>query len=107
MCDLGMHEKVDSLELKVDALHRRFDEHIKEESVERRELFKAIDDNSTAIREVAESVKGVVEIHRDLQGVARTGKTVQNFAIWLAKWGAIGSGLALMLNWFLEHLPKH
>ena len=69
-------------------------------------LIEAQKRNTDAITALVEETRGIVELHRDLQGATRVGMSLQKFIVWLTKWGAIGVGLATLLGWFLKLIEQ-
>ena len=87
--------------------------HVNENKQKFDQLFSAQSANTKAISELTASVEKVVEgtasiiqLHKDLQGATRVGKSVQNFMLWLLKWGAIGTGIAAVVHLIVEHFSK-
>lgn len=62
--------------------------------------------NATTISDLAQSVSGVVQLHKDWQGAARVGKGVQGFMLWCLKWGAIGAGVVAIIKWTVERFQS-
>lgn len=60
--------------------------------------------NTKAISDLTEETRAVVQLHKDFQGAARLGTSLQKFIIWLGKWGAIGIGLATALTFIANKL---
>jgi hypothetical protein len=59
------------------------------------------------IESLDESTKDVVKLHRDIQGAASVGMTVQKFIVWVGKFGAIGVGLAWLVQALSDYFCKH
>lgn len=85
-------------------LSDRFDRHESEEAKKFDAMINAVNQNTTSIDKLTDETRSIVELHRDLQGTARVGKSVQNALLWLMKWGAIGTALAAFIKWGLEFL---
>lgn len=62
--------------------NKRFDEVI--------EYSKA---TTIAVEKLSIDIGPIVEIHRDVQGVAHLGIGMQKFGVWLLKWPVIGAAL--------------
>ncbi|MBT56154.1 MAG: hypothetical protein CMF72_22485 [Mameliella sp.] len=85
-------------------LSGRFDRHETEEAKKFDAMINAVNQNTTSIDKLTDETRSIVELHRDLQGTARVGKSVQNALLWLVKWGAVGTALAAFIKWGLEFL---
>lgn len=70
------------------------------------QLITAQQKNTDAISLLIEETREIVQLHRDVQGAARVGKSIQSFIVWLVKWGAIGTGIAAIIRWVVELLVK-
>lgn len=70
------------------------------------QLIQAQQKNTEAISLLVEETREIVQLHKDIQGAARVGKSAQNFGIWLAKWGAIGIGFGALWNWGLKEFTE-
>lgn len=98
-------------------LREEFEQHKEEqaqcwEQQEQRweQLAIMVEQNTQTTRELAESVRvvaestaGIVRIYEDVNAAARVGGALQRFILWIAKWGTIGTGLALGLQWIVRH----
>jgi len=69
--------------------------------------------NTDAITSIAKSTaslvedtKEIIQLHKDFQGAARMGKSVQGFMLWCLKWGVIGTGIVTGITWSINHF-KH
>lgn len=80
----------------------RFDRHESEVAKKFDAVINAVNQNTTSINKLTDETRSIVELHRDLQGTARVGKSVQNALLWLMKWGAIGTALAAFIKWAIE-----
>ena len=89
----------------VKALKERFDRHEAEEAKKFDAMINAVNQNTTSIDKLTDETRVIVELHRDLQGTARVGKSVQSALLWLAKWGAIGTALAAFIKWIMGLQP--
>lgn len=98
---------------KLALFYEEFKEHA-EETERRNEkhdeqikvLVEAQQKNTDAIATLVNETRDIIQLHKDLQGAARIGSSLQNAGIWLAKWGTIGVGLAAIWNWGLKHLTE-
>ncbi len=97
---------------KLFQLHRDFNEHVIE--CEKRftagdkqfeQLIDVTSQNTVAMTSLIEETRAVVQLYKDVQGVARVGKGVQTFGFWLLKWPLIGGGLYALFSWVVKHLP--
>lgn len=70
-----------------------------------REILTKLDTLTQTVNAHVISTKGVVEAYEALQGAIKVGITLQNFALWCAKWGVIGTGVAAFIYWVLELPP--
>lgn len=86
----------------LEELNARFDKHETEEAKKFDAMINAVNQNTTSIDKLTDETRAIVELHRDLQGTARVGKSVQNALLWLMKWGAIGTALAAFIKWAIE-----
>jgi len=80
----------------------RFDRHESEEAKKFDAMINAVNQNTTSIDKLTDETRSIVELHRDLQGTARVGKSVQNALLWLVKWGATGTALAAFIKWAID-----
>lgn len=69
-------------------------------------ILNAVESNTKSVSDLAKSTAGVVQLYEDIQGAARVGVSIQNFCLWLAKWGAIGTGLTAAIFYVIDHF-KH
>lgn len=69
-------------------------------------VVKSQEATTLATKELARQTKDVVELHRDIQGAARIGIKVQDFMIWMAKWGVIGSAIIAGITFVAEQMDK-
>lgn len=94
-------------------LHQHVVDHI-EECTERNEFWKVQfermvicqEENTRALKDLTTETKGVVELHRDIQGAARVGHKLQSFMLWLTKWGVIGASVAACISWIADHTQR-
>lgn len=86
----------------VDRCEKRFNDG----DAQFNELLTAQKNNTDAITALIEETRGIVELHRDLQGATRVGMSLQKFILWLTKWGAIGVGLATLLSLVLKLIEQ-
>lgn len=87
--------------------HVKFIEsRIKEDDKRYASLLRVQEQNALAIQQLSEATKGVVELHRDIQGVARVGMSVQKFMVWCLKFGAVGTGVVAVLAWIIHYFDK-
>lgn len=70
------------------------------------QLISAQQKNTDAISLLIEETREIVQLHRDIQGAARVGKSIQGLILWLLKWGAIGAGVAAIIKWVVEQLVR-
>lgn len=101
-------------------LHARFEQHVERfEQHEMDDVMKfdklvaaqqrntdAVSNLTISVTSLVENTSSVVQLHKDLQGAARVGKGVQNFMLWLLKWGFIGAGISAAIMWVSTHF-KH
>lgn len=86
-------------------LSQRFDKHEIEESKKFDAMINALNQNTTSIDKLTDETRAIVDLHRDLRGTARVGKSVQSALLWLVKWGAIGTALAAFIKWVVGLEP--
>lgn len=91
----------------------RFEQHEKQERDKFDKLITAQQTNTDAIATLTSSVSSlvqdtseVIQLHKDVQGAARIGRSVQGFIMWCLKWGAIGTGVATMVHVVLDHFKS-
>lgn len=97
---------------KLFQFHNDFTEHVakcEERFTEGDKQFKQLIDvtskNTIAMTSLIDETREVVQLYKDVQGVARIGKGVQSFGVWLLKWPLIGGGLYALFNWVINHIP--
>ena len=61
-------------------------------------------ENTDAVRHLAESTRGVVQLQQDLQGAARIGLKVQSVMNWTVKWPLIAAGFWTAVKTFMDKL---
>lgn len=110
---------MDSEEMK--RLHEKFEQHVvrfeqheQEEAEKFIKLVEAQQNNTDAIAKLTDSVsslvddtKVIIQLSKDFQGAARVGKGVQNFMLWILKWGMIGTGVVAMIHFVVNHFTHH
>lgn len=69
-------------------------------------LLEAQQRNTEAISALIEETRDIVQLHRDLQGVARVGVGAQKLMAWCLKFGFIGAALAAIVGWAAHYLEK-
>lgn len=82
---------------------KRFDAYRTEQDGRIDRLCAILQQNTVAIDNLTESTEGVISLYNDVNGSIRLGKGVQNFCIWLAKWGVVGGVLAGGISWIAKH----
>ena len=106
---------------KLANLDAKFDAHVRDEEVWRNaqderwatigyQLERVItvsENNTQAIAGVIEETRGLVQLQKDFQGAARIGSNLQQFLLWVAKWGVIGAGLAALAHTVLDFIDGH
>lgn len=86
-------------------LSQRFDKHEVEETKKFDAMINAVNQNTASIDKLTDETRAIVELHRDLQGTARVGKSVQSALLWLLKWGTVGTALAAAVKWVTSLHP--
>lgn len=104
--DKRMNELFEQFDQHVE----RFEQHEREEGDRFNKLVKAQQANADAVANLTRQVsslvgdtKEIIQLHKDFQGTARIGRGIQNFMMWLLKWGTIGVGIVAMLNIIIDH----
>ena len=72
-------------------------------------LVETMDRNTNAIKALAEGLAkthDVVQLHEDIQGVARIGRGVQTLLLWVIKWPLIGAGLYATSQWVFDKIAS-
>lgn len=82
------------------------DEWRKEQDSRFSQLLEATQRNTESVGKLIEETRDIVQLHKDLQGAARLGQKLQDFCIWLMKWGTIGGFVAGVIHYFVNHI-KH
>lgn len=122
-----LRQDFDSFVNRFDNHVNRFDKHEQSEEAWREDLIHrdeqqnrrfdalmasqeantaAIADLTMQVSAVVNDTKDIVQLHKDFQGAARVGKGVQDFMLWLLKWGTIGGALAAGVHYIITHV-KH
>lgn len=103
----------DTLEKDLLRFRVSLESHIRESEKRDNELDKRIDrlittqeQNTNSVNELIEETRGIVELHKDFQSLAKVGVGLQRFAGWLAKFGVAGATIAGMIHWVSNHLGK-
>lgn len=81
-----------------------YEQHEKVEAERHDALVKAVTANTEAIGAFTQEMQGIIELYRDAVGVVRIGKGLQNFAIFITKWGALGTVSLFIAKWVKENL---
>lgn len=114
----SLNQKVDDHISSHNDLVSRFNEYEKYEKKYRDDrnkqlelVIEATHSNTTAVSDLAVQVsklscdtRDIVELHKDFRGFARVASKIQAGAIWLMKWGAIGTSVAFALQWIVGRL---
>ena len=87
-------------------LSARFDKHEQEETKKFDAMIEAVNSNTKSIDKLADETRDIINLHRDLQGTARVGKSIQTFLLWCTKWGAIGGAFYYTGSWIVEHFKN-
>ena len=94
-CDEELHiMREDLTELRL-----RFEKHESTESIKFVSMINAVHLNTKSINELADETRAIVELHRDIQGTVRVGRSAQNFIAWLLKWGAVSAVVVAIGKW--------
>ena len=103
------------VQLERDLLKLRvsLETHVQANNKRNQELDSRIDKlidiqekNTETVNELIEETRGIVELHKDFQSLARVGIGLQRFAGWIAKFGLAGATIAGALHWFSNNLEK-
>jgi len=70
------------------------------------EILAQLKTLSIAINTIEVSTKGIIQLHKDVEGAVRLGKGLQSFFLWCLKWGVIGTAAAFIINWLVDHPPN-
>ena len=62
--------------------------------------------NAEAIQQLTEETREVVQLHKDFQGAARVGTSIQRLVLWFGKWGTLGVGIATAITWGADRLME-
>ena len=99
----------DELEKRLYQLTERVEENEQKSSEKFDKLIEAQRINTDAIGEIANSVmalvgdtSAIIKLHRDFQGATRVGQGMQGFMMWCLRWGVIGTGVVVIINWLIE-----
>lgn len=96
-------EQLTEMHDELKDLSERFDRHEAEETKKFDAMIDAVNSNTKSIDKLTDETRAIVDLHRDLQGTARVGKSLQSFLLWCTKWGAIGVAFAAIGKWLIEH----
>ena len=81
----------ESLEQRVKTLENWKAEHIMDYAEHKKEDVKRHSDLVSAIQANTVAMDGAVTLYRDVVGVIRIGKGIQDFLLFITKWGVVGS----------------
>ena len=98
-----MNQKLEKLNTKVTTLEDSFTVHVQEEAGKFDQMIAIITENTISINKLAESTQQIVELQRDLKGVARLGNNLKSFLVWTAKFGVVGLAIATAVKEVLKH----
>lgn len=68
-------------------------------------LIASQERNTQAISHLIEETRDIIQLHKDIQGATRLGAKVQDFGVWLARWGVIGTAIYAALRWTIDNAP--
>lgn len=86
-----------------DAWRLEHDEWRRNQEAMMTQLVQTVKSNTEAMESLSESTKDVVQITNDFKGAARLGGKLQDFMVWLLKWGTIGSAASYGVHWIVTH----
>ena len=98
-----INQKLEKLGTKVTTLEDSFTVHVQEEAGKFDQMIAIITENTISINKLAESTQQIVELQRDLKGVARLGNNLKSFLVWTAKFGVVGLAIATAVKEVLKH----
>jgi hypothetical protein len=87
-------------------LATRFDERVKVDDSRHAELLRMQEQTAQSVQQLTEKTEGIIQLHRDFQGVARVGMSVQKFMMWVAKFGFVGTAIVAILAWIIHFFDK-
>lgn len=98
-------------EQRLDNLEKSLSEHMdlcrQEFDAGRNEfdrLERCINENTAAVRALAEQTAGIIKLHQDIEGAARIGIKVQRIAAWFVKWPLIIAGCWAAVKAIVERI---
>ncbi len=100
--DQKLNEFYDDFKAHRERCERRFEE-CDNLVIDLIEMQKA---NAETIRQLTEETREVVQLHKDFQGAARIGTSIQRLVLWFGKWGALGVGIATAMTWGADKLVE-
>jgi len=84
---------------------REMDEMFADIKAAQLENARQISELTTALNAQITQTAGVVEAFNNMRGAVKVGVAVQDFVIWLGKWGVVGAAIAGAVTWILKHAP--
>ena len=94
------------LEQRIKELSDHCDERFERGEHRFDEVISCSKETTAAVQTLSESIAPIVEIHRDVQGVAHLGVSVQKFGVWLVKWPLIGAALFGIYNAIIKFMEQ-
>ena len=97
-----------------DRFVERFERHEEKENGKFDLIIEAQHSNTVAIGELTKQVsvlvkdtRDIVQLHKDFQGAARIGSSIQHIAVQLLKWGGIFGGIGAGILYAIENFGEH
>ena len=98
---MSVESEIKQLRTDLDMLARDFHTYREQEMQARSDQLDKLSQLVRVQTELAHDTRDVVEIYKDLRGAIRVGVSLQNAAVWVLKWGAVGAATALAIKKFL------
>lgn len=86
-----------------DDMARFSDTQLREMRGDIDQLKALVEQNARSVQELSNNVAGVLQLYNDWRGTIRVGSALQQFCLWLLKWGVVGAGIASGIFWVLDH----
>lgn len=84
---------------------REMDDFVKELRAAQTENARQISELTAAVQSLTTQTSGVVDAYNNMRGAVKVGVALQDFVVWLGKWGFFGAAMAALIKYVLDHVP--
>lgn len=100
-------DEMEKLYQEFEKHQRAFEDFKKEQEKRWDQVLDMVQQNTIATRNLTKSTEGIIQLYNDVHGAIRVGVGIQQFVIWSAKWGVVGTLIAaavtyITTNWSVK-----